>query len=95
MVTFQSGRTSQNVWSKTVWESSPDEIERRIDSTGRPEASHGEVRAALENAGRDQAIDELAKLMNMGKQRTRDYARNMTVSEIEKEIADRRRSLSR
>lgn len=95
MVTFQSGRTSQNVWSKTVWESSPDEIERRIDSTGRPEASHGEVRAALENAGRDQAIDELAKVMRMGKQRTRDYARNMTVSEIEKEIADRRRSLSR
>lgn len=95
MVTFQSGRTSQNVWSKTVWESSPDEIERRIDSAGRPEASHGEVRAALENAGRDQAIDELAKLMNMGKQRTRDYARNMTVSEIEREIADRRRSLSR
>lgn len=95
MVTFQSGRTSQNVWSKTVWESSPDEIERRIDSTGRPEASHGEVRAALENAGRDQVVDELAKLMNMGKQRTRDYARNMTVSEIEREIADRRRSLSR
>ena len=94
-VTFQSGRTSQNVWSKTVWESSPDEIERRIDSTGRVEASQNEVRAALDTAARDQAVDELAKVLGIGKQRARDYAKNMTVSEIEKDIAKRRRSLSR
>lgn len=95
MVTFQSGRTSQNVWSKTVWESSPDEIERRIDSTGRVEASRGEVQAALDTAARDQAVDELAKVLGIGKQRARDYAKNMTVAEIEKDIAKRRRSLSR
>lgn len=95
MVTFQSDRTSQNVWSKTVWESSPEEIERRIDSTGRVEASQGEVKAALDVAARDQAVDELAKVLGIGKQRARDYAKNMTVSEIEKDIAKRRRSLSR
>lgn len=95
MVTFQSDRTSQNVWSKTVWESSPEEIERRIDSTGRVEASQGEVKAALDVAARDQAVDELAKVLGIGKQRARDYAKNMTVSEIEKDIANRRRSLSR
>lgn len=95
MVTFQSDRTSQNVWSKTVWESSPEEIERRIDLTGRVEASHGEVKAALDVAARDQAVEELAKVLGMGKERTRAYARNMTVSEIEKDIANRRRSLSR
>lgn len=95
MVTFQSDRTSQNVWSKTVWESSPEEIERRIDSTGRVETSQGEVKAALDVAARDQAVDELAKVLGIGKQRARDYAKNMTVSEIEKDIANRRRSLSR
>lgn len=95
MVTFQSDRTSQNVWSKTVWESSPEEIERRIDSTGRVEASQNEVKAALDVAARDQAVEELAKVLGMGKERTRAYARNMTVSEIEKDIANRRRSLSR
>lgn len=95
MVTFQSDRTSQNVWSKTVWESSPDEIERRIDSTGRVEASQNEVKAALDTAARDQAVDELAKVLGIGKQRARDYAKNMTVLEIEKDIANRRRSLSR
>ena len=95
MVTFQSNRTSQNVWSKTVWGSSPEEIERRIDSTGRVEASQGEVKAALDVAARDQAVDELAKVLGIGKQRARDYAKNMTVSEIEKDIANRRRSLSR
>lgn len=95
MVTFQSDRTSQNVWSKTVWESSPEEIERRIDSAGRVEASQGEVKAALDVAARDQAVDELTKVLGIGKQRARDYAKNMTVSEIEKDIANRRRSLSR
>ena len=95
MVTFQSDRTSQNVWSKTVWESSPDEIERRIDSAGRVEASQGEVKAALEVAARDRAVDELAGLLNKGTKYARDYAANMTVAEIERDIAKRRRSLSR
>lgn len=95
MVTFQSDRTSQNVWSKTVWESSPEEIERRIDSTGRVEASQGEVKAALDVAARDQAVDDLAKVLGIGKQQARDYAKDMTVQEIERDIAKRRRSLSR
>lgn len=95
MTTFQSDRTSQNVWSKRIWESSPDEIERRIDSTGRVEASRGEVQAALDTAARDKAVDELAKILGIGKQRARDYAKNMTVAEIEKDISKRRRSLSR
>lgn len=95
MVTFQSDRTSQNVWNKTVWESSPDEIERRIDSAGRVEASQGEVKAALEVAARDRAVDELAGLLNKGTKYARDYAANMTVTEIEQDIAKRRRSLSR
>lgn len=95
MVTFQSDRTSQSVWSKTVWESSPDEIERRIDSAGRVEASQGEVKAALEVAARDRAVDELAGLLNKGTKYARDYAANMTVAEIERDIAKRRRSLSR
>ena len=95
MVTFQSDRTSQNVWSKAVWESSPDEIERRIDSAGRVEASQGEVKAALEVAARDRAVDELAGLLNKGTKYARDYAANMTVAGIEQDIAKRRRSLSR
>lgn len=95
MVTFQSDRTSQNVWSKTVWESSPDEIERRIDSAGRVEASQSEVKAALKVAARDRAVDELAGLLNKGTKYARDYAANMTVAEIERDITKRRRSLSR
>ena len=95
MVTFQSDRTSQNVWSKTIWESTPDEIGRRISSSGRIEASKGEVAAALEVATRDKAIDELAKVFNFSKEYARGYAKNMTVAEIEKDIAKRRRSLSR
>lgn len=95
MVTFQSDRTSQNVWSKTVWESSPDEIARRVDASGRIEASQGEIQTALENAERDQAVDAFAKVLNIGKQQAREYTKNMTVSEIERDITKRRRSLSR
>jgi ribosome biogenesis GTPase len=54
-----------------------------------------EVKAALDVAARDQVVDELSKVLGIGKQRARDYAKNMTVSEIEKDIANRRRSLSR
>ena len=95
MVTFQSDRTSQNVWSKTIWESTPDEIERRISSSGRIEASRGEIASAVETAARDKAIDDLAKVFNFSKEYARGYAKNMTVAEIEKDIAKKRRSLSR
>lgn len=48
-VTYTSGRTSQNVWSKRVWESEPQEIARRkaIGSTARSGVS-GEEMAEIE-----------------------------------------------
>lgn len=95
MVTFQSDRTSQNVWSKQMWESTEDEIERRRDSAGRIKASSGEVKAALETAARDQIVDEYARVLNVGKDYARKLAKNMTVSEIERDIAKRRRSITR
>lgn len=95
MVTFQSDRTSQNVWSKRTWESSPEEIERRVDASGRVVRSVNETRSMAEVAARDQAVDALAKILNIGKQQARDYAKDMTVQEIERDITKRRRSLSR
>lgn len=95
MVTFQSDRTSQNVWSKRTWESSPEEIERRVDASGRVVRSVNETRSMAEVAARDQAVDALAKILNIGKQQARDYAKDMTVQEIEWDITKRRRSLSR
>lgn len=95
MVTFQSDRTSQNVWSKRTWESSPEEIERRVDASGRVVRSVNETRSMAEVAARDQAVDALAKILNIGKQQARDYAKDMTVPEIERDITRRRRSLSR
>lgn len=95
MVTFQSDRTSQNVWSKRTWESSPEEIERRVDASGRVVRSVNETKYMAEVAARDQAVDALAKILNIGKQQARDYAKDMTVQEIERDITKRRRSLSR
>ena len=95
MVTFQSDRTSQNVWSKRTWESSPEEIERRVDASGRVVRSVNETKSMAEVAARDQAVDALAKILNIGKQQARDYAKDMTVQEIERDITKRRRSLSR
>lgn len=95
ITTFQSDRTSQNVWSKTIWESTPDEIERRVSSPGRITASQNEIQSAVAVARRDQVIDELATVMGKSTRDTREYAKNLNVAEIEKEITKKRRSLSR
>ena len=51
-VTYQSERTSQNVWSKKTWQSTPDELERR-KSTERKTMSIKERQQVLERLALD------------------------------------------
>ena len=57
-VTFQSEKTSQNVWSKRTWESTPEEIKRRKEVGKTPSMTEAEQKSRAETIARDLAIKE-------------------------------------
>ena len=57
-VTYQSKKTSQNVWSKRTWESSPEELERRENIGKVSQMSVQERLSQIEQIERDRVIAE-------------------------------------
>lgn len=55
-VTYQSKKTSQNVWSKRTWESSPEELERRENIGKVSQMSVQERLSQIEQIERDRVI---------------------------------------
>lgn len=55
-VTYQSKKTSQNVWSKRTWESSPEELERRENIGKVSQMSVQERLSRIEQIERDRVI---------------------------------------
>ena len=55
-VTYQSKKTSQNVWSKRTWESSPEELERRENIGKVSQMSVQERLSQIEQIERDKVI---------------------------------------
>lgn len=86
-VTYQSQRTSQNVWSKRSWESSDVEIERR-ESFGKSEQTQSameriEAAAQLE---RDRIIKNFMDETGYDRKTVGRSTRNKSPAEIQKEI---------
>lgn len=87
-VTYQSGRTSQNVWSKRVWESEPQEIARRkmIGSTARSGLSAEEMAEIEARLERDRDIRRYMQGTGYSRQTARQQTRNRSPAEIDERI---------
>ena len=57
-VTYQSKKTSQNVWSKKTWQSTPEELERRENIGKTTQMSASERLAQIEQIERDKQVRE-------------------------------------
>lgn len=61
IVTYQSEKTSQNVWSKKTWQSTPEELQRRENAGKAPPISVEERLGQLEQIERDRQINEYVR----------------------------------
>lgn len=97
-VTYQTGKKSQNVWSKSQWESSPEEIDRR-----KPIGQKSTISAAerIEQAAqllRDEVISDFQKETGYSRRSAGIITRNKNPAEVLKEvekIKERQRALRR
>ena len=97
-VTYQSKKTSQNVWSKKTWESSPEELERRENIGKRPQMTARERLESLNQVYRDQNIRRYMDETGYGRVTARADTLRKSPKEIEaqiKKILDGRRTDSR
>lgn len=82
-VTFQSKKTSQNVWTKKTWESSPEEIQRRENAGKSTQMSAMERLSQIEQLERDRQINDFVKQTGY----TRQSARSATLKKDPEQIA--------
>jgi hypothetical protein len=83
-VTYRSERTSQNVWSKKSWESTDEEIERRVGTKPQIKSKYerAEMLARLE---RDREINRIMELTGYTRRTSAEIARQ-TPEKIAKDI---------
>lgn len=86
-VTYQSGRKSQNVWSKRSWESSDAEIERRkaIGDNDQGQSAMERIEAAAQ-IERDRVIQNFMDETGYDRKTAGRTTRNKSPAEIQKEI---------
>ena len=82
-VTYQSKKTSQNVWSKKTWESSPEELERRKNIGQQSEMT---ARERIESANQVYRDQNVRKFLDETGLTDRTYARNATLRKNPDEI---------
>ena len=82
-VTYQSQKTSQNVWSKKTWESSPEELERRKSIGLQSEMT---ARERIESANQVYRDQNVKKFLDETGLTDRAYARRATLRKNPDEI---------
>ena len=82
-VTFQSKKTSQNVWSKKTWESSPEELDRRKSLGQQSEMTPRERIESANQVYRDQNVRQFLDETGLTDRR---YARTITLRKNPDEI---------
>ena len=82
-VTYQSKKTSQNVWSKKTWQSTPEELERRENIGKTTQMSAAERLSQIEQIERDRQISDFVKQTGY----TRTAARAATLKKDPQQIA--------
>lgn len=87
-VTYQSGKKSQNVWSKRVWKSTPEEIKRReaTGKTARYRMSKEEIAEVNERRRRDMDIRRFMQETGYSRQAARRATLHKSAAEISTEI---------
>ena len=97
-VTYQSGRTSQDVWSKRTWESSPEEIDRR-KSTGQQATKTSQERInEIRQLQRDEIISDFASRTGYSRRTAAASTRNKDPAQVQADIQriiERRRKTGR
>lgn len=73
-VTFQSERTSQNVWSKKQWQSTPEELERRENTIPSIKSKY-ERQETLARLERDREIKRIMAATGYTRRTSREIAR--------------------
>ena len=58
-VIYEDGKERQNVWTKSKWEASPEELRQRRDIRGRPKMSAREREEVIENGQKDRLKQKL------------------------------------
>lgn len=87
VVTYQSERKSQNVWSKRQWESTKEEIDRRKNvGTNKSSISANERISQAEQLARDAVISDFQKATGYSRASARNSTRNKNPEEIIREV---------
>lgn len=97
-VTYQTGKKSQNVWSKNQWESSPEEIDRRKTIGQKSTISAAERIEQAAQLLRDEVISDFQKETGYSRRSAGIITRNKNPAEVFKEvekIKERQRALRR
>ncbi len=85
-VTFQSKKTSQDVWSKRTWESTPEEMERRKSAGPTNQMSAQERINVAERLARDETIRDYMDQTGYGRMTAAASTRNKDPAEVQAEI---------
>lgn len=88
-VTVQYKKTSQNVWTKKEWESTPEEIERRID-TKPSEMTQAERQQTLARLERDRLVKQIIDATGYDRE-TANRIAGQSPEKIQKAIAQGRK----
>lgn len=97
-VTYQSEKTSQDVWSKRTWESTPEEIERRKTAGPKTAMSPQERINVMERLARDETIRDFAEQTGYDRKTAAASTRNKDPAQVQaeiKKIMERRKSIRR
>lgn len=85
-VTFQSKKTSQNVWTKNTWQSSPEELDRRKEVGGTPSMTKAEQLSRQAQIARDIELQEFQRQTGYSRATARRATVNKTPEQIQAEI---------
>lgn len=85
-VTYQSKKTSQNVWTKRSWETSPEELDRRRDTGLAPVMTKAEQASRVGQIERDLAIRDFQQQTGYNRETARRATLRKTPQQIQAEI---------
>jgi hypothetical protein len=86
-VTYQSDKTSQNVWSKRKWETPKEDILERLRATTKSGLTPQERQSQIEQLQRDADIARFMTETGYTRETARRSTRKKTPAEIDAEIA--------
>lgn len=85
-VTYQSKKTSQNVWTKQTWETSKDELDRRKETGQAPSMTKAEQASRVSQIERDLEVKAFQTQTGYNRATALRATRNKTPQEIQAEI---------